>query len=258
MKHLMSRIASVAMALSMLVLLQATALAQSTMLVDRGLPTSNLNNAAGTNRSNVSWADFETSSPPTEYWLPGDDFSISASGKYKIDTIRVWIVGDVPGGKGKDGKTHLTLWGGTVDKGVDAISHDYSVTPVMYTDGTSYQGSSGAFYPINQVDFKVNVDLTDGQSFAFFIDGPWQPGSGGYENAFLHASNRLLSGSPQQGANDWFLWLHRKAGTTLSIDTWNSGTGAGTLCAPDSPCPGWDKASDGNVQVFGRRVGDND
>ncbi len=249
----------------------------TTILFDRGLPTANLNDAAGPLRCNVAWADWEASVDPktgypAEYWVPGDDFTISTAGKYKIKTIRVWIVGDVSAGGGQghdDGdnrphdKAHLTLWGGTVSSGVGPISSSYAVTPVKYSDGSDYQGSSGAFRQINQVDFSVNVELRGGETFTFFVDGPWKlyvpsDPNGGYVNASLHASNRLLSVSKQEGANDWFLWLHRNGGTTVGIDTWNSETGAGTLCPPDSPCPGLDKPSDGNVQVFGRLQGGHD
>jgi hypothetical protein len=239
----------------------------TTMLFDRGLPTAN-QNAADASRSNIAWADNETSIDPktgypVEYWVAGDDFTISHPGKYKIRTIRVWIVGSVPdiGGAPDKGekreKNHLTLWGGTVSKGVGQISHNYTVTPVTYSNGESYVGSLGRTTQINQIDFDVDFDLQGGETFTFFVDGPWvlfdpiHP-TQGYVNASLHASNRKLSGSLQEGANDWLLWLHRKDGATLSIDTYNSKTGEGTLCPPDNPCPGWDKPSDGNVQVFGQ------
>lgn len=227
----------------------------TTVLFDRSLPTSNLNNAAGSNRSNVAWADYElTINPstgyPSEYWVPGDDFTLAQPGKYDITTITVWIVGNVPAKKSPD---HLTLWGGTVSTGVTQISHNYTVTSVTYIDGTTYQGSTG-FSPINQVDFQVDSIVKGGEAFDFFVDQPYVPSGGGYINAFLHASNRNLSSSPPAPAgvyNDWFLWLHHKNGVTSSIDFWNSQTGAGTYCPPDNPCPGWDKPSDANVRVLG-------
>jgi len=60
----------------------------------------------------------------------------------------------------------------------------------------------------------------------------------------LHASNAPLSGSPQTGANGVFLFL----GNDGTVYTWDSLTGAGTYCPG---CSGWNKVSDGNVQVFG-------
>jgi hypothetical protein len=234
----------------------------TTILFDRGLPTANLNNIAGVDRSNVAWADFESSIDPktkypVEYWVPGDDFTISKPGKYEIRTIRVWIVGDeiapsLTTVQNTGGQTRLTLWGGTVSSGIKAISNKYSLTPVAYGNFTGYQGNSELFRQIYQVDFCVAFDLNGGETFSFFVDGPWKPVSGGYVNVYLHASNRLLSGFEQEGANDWFLWLHREGQITGGIDFWDSGTGEGTLCLPDAPCPGWDKASDANVQVFGK------
>jgi hypothetical protein len=236
--------------------LGVSAINPTVLLVDRGLPTGHLNNDAGSLRSNVAWADWEPSIDPTtgypaEYWLPGDDFAIPLSGKYNITTIRVWVVGDVP--DGKKGNPRVTLWGGTSTSGISRISTTYSVTPVSYTDpGISlYQGSSGNYFNINQVDFKVNIVVNGLEAFNFFVDAPWTAYSGGgWVNAFLHASNRLLSVSPQNGADDWFSYLHRTGAITVGIENWNSQTGAGTECAPDS-CPGWDKPSDANVQVFG-------
>ncbi len=58
--------------------------AHATLLVDRGLPTSNLNDAAGANRSNVAWADGSTT------LSIGDNFTLGGSGV--VDDIRVWVV----------------------------------------------------------------------------------------------------------------------------------------------------------------------
>jgi hypothetical protein len=58
----------------------------------------------------------------------------------------------------------------------------------------------------------------------------------------LHSSTAALSGSPQQGADDTFLFLNN-SGTVL---TWNSGTGGGTYCG----CVGSSHNTDANVQVF--------
>ena len=63
--------------------------AAQVLVFDRGLPTENLNIAAGANRSNIEWADIET--PPETPWLPGDDFTLAGSQPfYVITTIRVW------------------------------------------------------------------------------------------------------------------------------------------------------------------------
>src|SRR3954463_1349246 len=60
--------------------------ADSTLVVDRGLPQANLNNASGTARSNVRWGWHD-------HGFLGDDFTIGASGeRWVIDSIRVWTV----------------------------------------------------------------------------------------------------------------------------------------------------------------------
>jgi hypothetical protein len=197
------------------------------LLFDRGLPTGNLNNAAGTNRSNVAWADWEATSSPTQYWLPGDDFTLAGSGAYTIGTIRVWST-DMTG---------LTLYGGLAGDTIAQISDTFTVTPVTYANLEGYQGNSGAFRQIYQIDFSVNIDLNGGQTYQFFLGGPWvaYPSPAGYVNSFLHASNAALSVSTQQGADNLFLWMENN----------------GTVSTQNTNGAGWDKSSDANVQVFG-------
>jgi len=273
----MRRLVAVVVSVGALVLgsaLAASAGEKHKVLFDRGLPATNLNNPADTNRSNVAWADWEQSvnprtGQPSEYWLPGDDFTIPQRGRYKVRTIRVWVVGEVPGGEGEhrgDREEQFTLWGGTYATGITPISARYSVTPINYPNTTEgYQGRSGLYRQINQIDFHVDVDLSGGETFTFFVEGPWtnydpsNPTTGGVVNAFLHASNRLMSSAPPRLGvfNDWFLFLHRNAEGTVGVETWNSKTGEGTQCPPESPsfpCLGWDKPSDANVQVLGERI----
>ncbi len=55
------------------------------VIFDRGLPTINLNNAAGANRSNVSWQ----STPGGSF--VGDDFTIGTIGQtFVINSLTVW------------------------------------------------------------------------------------------------------------------------------------------------------------------------
>ena len=219
--------------------------ASAGLIFDRGLPTTNLNKAAGANRSNVAWADNESTSSPTDYWLPGDDFKITGSGLYHVDTIRVWSTDS----------TGLSLWLGSVGGTISNIGAPSSVTPVTYTNGEGYQGNSGAFRPIYQVDFTLNQNVTAGTTYQVFLDGPWKlynpdNSSLGYVNAFLHASNTAFSGSPQEGADDTFLWLRRNGAGNVGVETWFSGPGGGTSGFPSGGFPN----SDGNVQVYGAPV----
>ena len=59
------------------------------LVVDRGLPTANLNNAAGANRSNVAWAEGSGSTTTSI----GDSFSLAS--EYVVTDIRVWVLDSV-------------------------------------------------------------------------------------------------------------------------------------------------------------------
>jgi hypothetical protein len=213
----------------------------SPLLFDRGLPTSNLNDAAGSLRSNVNWADgyYYGATAPTTYKAPGDDFRIGSIGNtYHLDTIRVWTVDDPP--------FAYRLLGGLASGlpgAISVVSTAVSVSlPVTYVNGKSYQGSD--IYPIYQVDFTVDWTVAGGQLYQFFIDAPLHNygtlSDPAYATPFLHASNAALSGSPQQGADNQFLWLTMTNGVPGSVEFW------------DSNSPGfWDKSSDANVQIYG-------
>lgn len=210
-------------------------LASADLLFDRGLPTTNLNNAAGANRSNVLWADWESSNTPSEYWVNGDDVVFTNPGTYHIDTVRVWTTSDPT--------TGLSLLAGSALDNAGRFS-SYTSTPVTYSGGSDYQGNSGAFIQMYQLDFTINEDVTSGKYY-FFLDGPWVPytgSQGGYVNPFLHSSNAARSGSTQQGADDVIQQLHIINGSVIGVDTWQS------------QGSGWDKNSDANVQVFGTQV----
>src|SRR5487761_2572645 len=88
--------------------------ANAGMVVDRGLPTTtaNLNNAAGANQSNIRWADNESTTTPSTFYLPGDDFTIAGSGAYNVSDIRVWSTD----------ATGLSLLGGLAGGSMAALS----------------------------------------------------------------------------------------------------------------------------------------
>jgi hypothetical protein len=198
-----------------------------TVLVDRGLPTANLNNIAGPDRSNVAWTEgaYTTSS---DYWLIGDTFTNTSSEDWNINTIQLWTVGPT---------ITATLWGGVEGStiGIGVVSNASSITPTTYAGGITYQGTSGSYIPMYQVDFSTNVTLAAGQTYDFFLDGT----GAAYIVPFVSASNAALSGSPQDGADGSMLEAHILDGSVASSDAWTS---LGN---------GWDKASDVNVVVSG-------
>lgn len=201
------------------------------LVFDRGLPTANLNNAAGANESNIEWADIET--PPETPWLPGDDFTLAGSGPYTITKIRVWSTDNAG----------LSLRGGVAGGAIGVISSTYTATPVTYANSQTYQTSAGPFLPLYQIDFSVNIALNGGVTYQYFLGGPSTPSGTDFQGVHLHGSNAALSGPTQTGANNTFLFL----GNDGTVYTWNSATGGGTYCPG---CVGWNKTSDGNVQVF--------
>ncbi len=228
------------------------------LVVDRGLPVENLNSSAGANRSNVAW-DFN----PPETNISGDDFVLPDPGmatpKWRIDTIRVWVVAgsvsSTPAFELGDRYDTVSLFlgdvgpdGTSIDRvksaGILAGSHatdnpDVIITPVTYAGGEDYQGSSGSYLQIWQIDFN-DLGIFDPGPLMFAVDGV---GAGDF-NWFNHASNAALSGSPQQGSDDQMRWFEGNAAST-SITL-------GGLW--DSDGYGWDKSSDHNIQVFATAV----
>ncbi len=204
--------------------------ASATLLIDRGLPTINLNNAAGSDRSNVSWSD---GGGDGTYWLVGDDFTNTSSLTYNITDIRVWTTGH--------SLTDPTLFGGLAGTDLNVVSIgsasvDFNAT---YADGSTYQLPNNNYIPIQQIDFTVNIALGAGQTYDFF---PNASSTYGENFIFVAASNAALSGSHQNGADNYIRDGLVSSGTISadSIDFFNT----------DAPGV-WDKSSDINVQVFG-------
>jgi hypothetical protein len=203
----------------------SAAFAGPVLLVDRGLPTANLNNAAGPDRSNVSWAFTQYTSG--DYWLVGDTFKNTSSDWWTIKQITLWTVGQTD---------EAILRGGIAGSTIGIITDATYASPAP---NDLYQGSSGSFITMHRVDFAVDITLAPGQVYNFFLDG-----SGaelGIVVPFVHASNAALSGSVQQGADDQMLYANVVGGVVdpASVGTWTS------------LGDGWDKASDVNVQVYG-------
>ncbi len=199
------------------------------LLVDRGLPTANLNNAAGSDRSNVTWAIGGTG-------FIGDTFTLGGvSGTYyTIDTLQTWVVA-------RDGvPLSATLYTGI---GVDADMATTSVTPkftqVTYADGSTYQATSGASRLLYEVDFTgLDIVVAAGTTMSFGVNGVNQ---GGYL-FFNHASNAALSGSTQDDADNLM--------SEYTVD----GTNADFTGTFNSNGNGFDKSSDINVRVFATEV----
>ncbi len=211
--------------------------ASAVVLVDRGLPTDNLNNAAGANRSNVAWA-------ATDGWFTGDDFTLpNAAPAYSVTGIRTWLV-TIDDYAASPQKTFgelissLTLWLGPAGASNDvaATSYAFTASRTTYDGSTTIQGASGALFSLWQIDWDTTgLVLAGGATYNFGVSGVQTDDS---TLIFNHASNAALGGVPADGA-DGFLKGWEPDGTFGY--TWNSG----------APRGGWDKSSDINVVVTG-------
>lgn len=230
----------------------------STLVFDRGLPDSNLNNISGGSRSNVAWGYGQNGA---NLFASGDDFTLAGTGDasnpvWQVDTIRMWITGGAPGDakfnlaqRFTDAQLFLGIGGGPVSQvqsgnfiagGNMLDNSNIVITPVQYAGGEDYQGSSGAAIQIWQVDFtNLNLLINPGDLVEFYAFGnAVNPATGAW---FNHASNAALSGTPQDGADD----LYR----AIQINDLTN-----TFSGIDSNGDGWDKSSDINVQVFATAI----
>jgi len=223
------------------------------LVVDRGLPQANLNDASGSARSNVRWAI------PDDGFL-GDDFTIGVPGeKWVIDSIRTWAV---PGMGGSD-PLHLGDFYQDVRLYFGGPSGD--LTPLVtarLAEGTDTTGARlrtseasgattllyddfGRSLRVWQIEFKgLNLPVDGGVKSRFGVWGMGRPIPGGDGKNYMwfnHASNAGLSGARQDGAD----------GVILEFDA--AGRAAGEL-HPEGQ--GWDKPADINVQVFAHRAAD--
>jgi PEP-CTERM motif len=213
--------------------------ARADVLFDRSLPTANLNNAAGANRSNVAWGDSGTTASI------GDTFSLSVDSL--VDTVTVWVVDNnatLPPANAYElwlGKDATPGAGSTASD--TAVATSSSVVATTYADGTTYQGTSGDFISLYKVSFSLGNVLETQGTYAFGVSGET---SVGYvpplTTPFLSASNGPLSGSTQTG-DDGIIYGFTSTG---QMDTGNG--------YPWARIGGWDKSSDINVQVNGFAV----
>ena len=220
---------------------------ESQLVIDRGLPQSNLNDASGINlRSNIRWSLYRQG-------FVGDSLQIGQPGEHwVIDRVRVWAVpgvgGEQPATLG-DVYQDIRLYFGTGDvtpvvtarleKGSDeTASTDISIR--QETDGRAVQYEDfGANLKVWQIEFQnLNLSVDGGKEYNFASYGMGRPmdlDQGEPYPWFSHGSNAELSGVKQEGANGKLL-LFEPAGLF-----------AGQF---DSRQQSWNKSSDLNVQVW--------
>jgi len=226
--------------------------ADSTLVVDRGLPQINLNNSSGPVRSNVRWGW-------NDHGFLGDSFTVGRAGeRWVIDSIRTWAV---PGSAGQqpnqlgDFYQDIRLYFGkpTGDltplraASLTAGSNDTGSPDIQITDasqgGAPLYDDFGTSLRVWQVDFSnLNLVVEGGVAYHFGVWGSGRPVPGSEGKSyewFNHASNAALSGAAQDSADN----------VMLLFDA--GGRYQGTFNTNGS---GWDKSSDINVQVFAHPV----
>lgn len=243
--------------------------AQATTLMDRGLPSSNLNSAAGGDRSNVSW-DFLGYG-----YFYGDSFSVNAPGGWNITDVTTYVtlggadndadLNDDPGNfgdvfdslslfMGPSGGDISAISSGTFDAGANTTDNpNIAIERVQYAGGGSeldYQGSGGSYISTYAVTFSdLNFFVPGGTEVWFGVDAlgasddigdPGDFGDDVFTNWFSHASNADLGGAQADDADDMLQCF-------FSAD----GIGAQHCGEFTSQGFGWDKASDLNVIVQG-------
>ncbi|KKS95979.1 MAG: hypothetical protein UV73_C0012G0007 [Candidatus Gottesmanbacteria bacterium GW2011_GWA2_43_14] len=233
---------------AMVVIPVAAALpAGSTLVFDRGLPSANLNEAAGANRSNISLGDTEFIE------FPGDDFTIGNLGEvWTVDRVRLWNTAgptnDPDYRLGDDFKNialHGSLVGnslqllssGNLEIGSDINSNtNITHTKITYADLSLFQIGPDEYANLWQTDYdNLNWQVMGGQLYQFGQNGVPVADTVWYN----HASNRNLSGSPQTGADDKFRSFKASDPNFLAILDSSSF---------------WDKSTDINVQIWARKM----
>lgn len=224
--------------------------ADPSLVVDRGLPQANLNNASGPVRSNVRWGWHD-------HGFLGDDFTIGAPGEHwVIDSIRTWAVPgaaefNLPhlGDYYKDVRLHFGTGDLTpvataqlTESSDDTTSPNVRITDAAASGAMAYD-DFGTPLRVWQIDFtNLNLRVDGGTVYRFGVwgNGRAVPGMEGKQFMWYnHASNAGLSGARQEGAD----------GTLLKFDA--AGRFEGKFSAQGN---GWDKPADINVQVFAHRA----
>ncbi len=233
-----------------------SASAQTAVLVDRGLPTTNLNLTAGASQSNVCWGDTHFQ----DGYFYGDTFTVAANTTWNVSTLRLWFVGfnannntnltddSFLGGDFGNLSLYIGVAGGPLTRvalasfinGSNSTDNPNVIaTRVQYNDGTGseldYQSNKG-YDPIVQIDFtNLNLNFAAGTTvqFGLYTDADW---------AALSASNAALSGSPQDQADGLYDQYQ------ISATDPNTAT---LITTEDSTTVLWNKPTDINVQVLG-------
>lgn len=231
--------------------------ASADTLWTNALPTTNLNSAAGSNRSNVapvygSLCDANTGNcdsgagpitGATNPYILGDQFVLSGTTN-TITQVTIYEVGNTPTSGAIDDPTDefnsITLYIGADHTNLTNVSSSYSFQQVQYTGGLDYESinSTGTFFPIFAITFSgLNFSAGGPGVYDFAIGADPKA-----NNTFaLLASDSSLSGSEQDSSvfapDNGFLFFFDEGSGPLStyqygpgfISNYNNGADANVI-----------------------------
>ena len=238
----------------------------------RDMPLANVNNAAGSNRCNVGWAD---GANPDDYYT--DDFKLgtSSDGFWTINKVVVWgLAGytDDPDFQLEDFFNDISLYGANapVDPWVSPYDYtnlqgnasmatiatgsfnvgsnttgnpDITIEEVTYYNGESYQGSSGTYRRIWKVTFdNLNWTVPANTLILYGVNCTHKFPAEVPKRWFNHFTNITLGTAPYTSFDN------------LNIDFVPTVTPpVRDIYAIDNSQPGlgWDKGNDHNVRIYG-------
>jgi hypothetical protein len=118
------------------------------------------------------------------------------------------------------------------------LAATYTPTRVWYSDGENYQRTAdGTWRQVQQIDFKVNWNISGGQKYLFFVDGMFTNLTGQYQSPSVHITNESLGNNPHQdGADNQYLSLTMVNGVPSGNPTKHA------------------SSQDANVQIFGSPI----
>lgn len=221
-----------------------------TLIVDRGLPTANLN-APDASRSNVALRSANTPTGGFDAFVVGDRFNVGnpfGGQPIKISQISLWVIksaeatfADFDFASASSYELLLTDPAAGLLLASDFLN-PATPTSVNYANGQDYLTSGGTQVDLLRLDFYFDLVVNPGTTLFFGVAGFDK--SGNFLAPAVHASNAGLSGSPQQGS-DGEIYLFGSAAPHVIFQG---------LAAFSSNGLGFDKSSDLNIQVFASAV----
>jgi hypothetical protein len=169
------------------------------ILFERDLPSNNINGPSGIGRSNYAPVVQGTTGLPDPNNVPfilGDDFSLSGTGGFLVNTLTLYVVLQNPGDSLTQEISGLTLYGGADSGTIGVLSSLPTFTRVQYNGTTDYQSTASptTFTSIYAVTFtNLNWSVVGGVDYDFALGATMI----GNNTLAISASNMATSGGVQ-------------------------------------------------------------